>query len=286
MIRFLLSFIVVLFLDVLFLPTSLTGQSLHHRNQDLPCINKNYNIAAHIAVDSINRLPLYTTQDLDTIVAELNRIFSPICVSFSICEYNVLENDYSLGRAYEQPISIDLQLEELKNRFSLRRRINIFFLDFINNEGCGRSTFESILTTKDANIYTERFCADKIVPQIAHHLGHTFGLLNTYDPLTIELVDGSNCSTTGDLLCDTPADPFGQTFVTPEDQILIQQGLLRAGFVDLNCEFIYDIKDPNGEYYQPDVGNIMSAYPCKCGFTQDQYRLMVETILKSNIRHF
>ena len=105
-------------------------------------------------------------------------------------------------------------------------------------------------------------------------------------PATIELVDGSNCATAGDLLCDTPADPFGQTNATPEELALIAQGLLVSAFYGPSCEFIYEIKDPNGEYYQPDMGNIMSAYPCKCGFTQDQYRLMVETILSSNIGHF
>jgi len=138
----------------------------------------------------------------------------------------------------------------------------------------------------DANIFVERNCGDDLAAQVAHHMGHTFGLRNTYDQSTIELVDGSNCSTTGDLLCDTPADPFGQTYSTPQEQLLIEQGLLDTTFFSPDCEFVYEIKDPNGQYYQPDMGNIMSIYPCKCGFTQDQYRLMVETILESKIRHF
>lgn len=267
-------------------PLTLSAQPLHHTNQDLPCINKNYNLLAHVAVDSADRAPLYTMVDLDTMVMKLNEFFSPICVSFSLCEYNILENDYSLGRVVNQPLTVDEQLLELKNRFTLRRRINVFFLDYINDENCGTSTFEGILTELDANIFTERTCADELAGQVAHHLGHTFGLSNTYDPLTIELVDGTNCLTTGDLLCDTPADPYGQSNVTPAEQELIDQGLLVAAFYGASCEFVYEVKDPNGQYYQPDMGNIMSAYPCKCGFTQDQYRLMAETILKSKIRHF
>jgi len=86
-------------------------------------------------------------------------------------------------------------------------------------------------------------------------------------------------------LCDTPADPLGQTFISAADQLLVDQMMLDTTFIR-GCEFVYEIKDPNGEYYQPDMGNIMSNYPCKCGFTQDQYRLMVETILKSDIKHF
>ena len=260
---------------------------LHHANQDLPCINKNYNLLAHVAVDSTNREPLYAIEELDTMIMKLNEFFSPICVSFSLCEFNVLENDYSLGRVVPQPITKEQQLLELKTRFSLRRRINIFFLDYISNENCGSSTFKGILTENDANIYLERACVDNLAEQLAHHLGHTFGLLNTYDPLTIELVDGSNCNTTGDFLCDTPADPFGQPIsnATPAELDLIAQNLIDTSFFNA-CEFVYEIKDPNGQYYQPDMGNIMSGYPCKCGFTQGQFRLMVETILTSTIKHF
>lgn len=289
MIRNTFLFAAILFLLGVFLPASVNAQ-LHHHNQDLPCVNKNYNIVAHVAVDSAGRAPLYSEMELDTVMSVLNEVFSPICVSFSLCEYNVLEDDYALGRVRGEPISKEQQLAELKSRFTQRRRINIFFLDFVFNELCGTSTFEGILTLNDANIFTERLCIGNgagIAMEVAHHLGHTFGLRNTYDPGSIELVDGSNCATTGDLLCDTPADPFGQVDRTPEEQILINDGELQDAFINTNtCEFLYEIKDPNGEYYNPDVGNIMTAYPCKCGFTQDQFRKMVETILRSNIEHF
>lgn len=268
----------------LLLPSTLSAQ-LHHANRDLPCVNKNYNLLVHVAVDSTLRRPLYTEAQLNRMIETLNEFFEPICVSFSMCEYNILEDDYSLGRIDLHPISQADQLEELKTRFSLRRRINIFFLDYILGSACGTSTFQSILTERDANIYVERSCNEALAGQVAHHLGHTFGLRNTFDPGTVELVDGSNCETTGDLLCDTPADPFGQP-LTPAQEADAEAGRLQAAFINGSCEFVYGVRDPNGEWYQPDVGNIMSAYPCKCGFTQQQFRLMVETILSSEIRHF
>ncbi len=267
-------------------PISVIAQPLHHTNNDLPCVNKNYNLAAHVAVDSAGRLPLYTIPELDTMISRLNEFFSPICVSFSLCEYNILENDYSLGIIKNAPISEREQLQELKTRFNLRRRINVFFLDSISRRDCGTSTFEGILTRDDASIFTELNCIDNIEGQVAHHLGHIFGLRNTFGGIGSELVDGSNCATTADRICDTPADPFGQYNPTPEEQALINIGELENRYYGVSCEFIYEVKDANGEYYQPDMGNIMSAYPCKCGFTQDQYRLMVETILRSDIRHF
>ena len=46
---------------------------------------------------------------------------------------------------------------------------------------------------------------------IIHEFGHYFSLFHTHGPtnsaITTELVDGSNCTTSGDELCDTPADP-------------------------------------------------------------------------------
>lgn len=286
MIKTLFTHTMLMLLLMLCIISTGISQPLHHTNSDLPCINKNYNIAAHVAVDSANRQPLYTLPEIDTIMEKLNVFFSPICVSFSSCDYNVMEDDYSLGIVKNQPLTEEQQLLELKTRFGLRRRINIFFLDSMTVSFCGSSTFEGILTVNDANIYVENQCADDIAGQIAHHLGHTFGLMNTYDPFSIEFVDGSNCATTADRICDTPADPFLQTSMTAEERALIAAGELEGRFIGGTCEFIYEVKDPNGEYYQPDMGNIMSAYPCKCGFTQDQFRLMSETILRSDIRHF
>jgi len=277
-------FYLFIFSLLLLLISSITlGAQMH--DKDLPCVDKNYNLRIMVAVDSTNREPLYSEAQLDNMINRLNQIFDDICVSFSICEIIVMENDYSLGRITGRPIATSQQLEELKTRFSLRRRINIFMLDFIYDEFCGASTFQGILTTNDANIYTERQCGETLTSQVAHHLGHTFGLRDTFDPGSIELVDGSNCATAGDRICDTPADPLGQSNATAEELELIQAGELEDRFIE-GCEFIYEIKDPNGEYYQPDVANFMSGYPCKCRFSPDQFRLMVENIRRSDINHF
>jgi len=51
---------------------------------------------------------------------------------------------------------------------------------------------------------------------LTHELGHAFGLFHTFqtwascDPCQ-ERVDGSNADICGDLVCDTPADPYGAT---------------------------------------------------------------------------
>lgn len=106
---------------------------------------------------------------------------------------------------------------------------------------------------------------------VAHELGHTFSLLHTFgDAPTSELVTrgpGANCSTNGDLLCDTPADPYG-----------------KAGTYLVNtvggCPQ-YDptstARDAAGMAYSPSITNIMSYYkPCTHDFTPDQYSRMQE----------
>lgn len=101
---------------------------------------------------------------------------------------------------------------------------------------------------------------------LSHELGHNFSLYHTFqgntDTNTPELVTrgaGANCTTAGDLLCDTPADPFGRTGATTS--------------VINGCEvYTGTITDPNGERYTPQMGNIMSYYDgCNPLFTAGQF---------------
>lgn len=97
----------------------------------------------------------------------------------------------------------------------------------------------------------------------SHELGHYFGLhhpLGNPSITGLELVDGSNCETTGDFCCDTPAEYVGMCCaVLPE------------------CEYnpLFGIvTDINGDTLNPDVTNIMSNMQfninCRDVFTTDQ----------------
>jgi hypothetical protein len=96
---------------------------------------------------------------------------------------------------------------------------------------------------------------------LAHEIGHYMGLMHTHGGSSDELVDGSNCSTEGDLICDTPADP----------------GL--SGLVDTACMYTGTALDANSQPYQPDVTNIMSysRKVCRTSFSPMQYAMINAT---------
>lgn len=94
---------------------------------------------------------------------------------------------------------------------------------------------------------------------LSHELGHYFGLFHTHGGSAFELVDGSNCATEGDLICDTPADPT-----------------LSNTVVDVMCNYTGTALDMNGMPYAPDPTNIMSysRKVCRNYFSPEQYLVM------------
>lgn len=108
-----------------------------------------------------------------------------------------------------------------------------------------------------------------------HELGHYFNLLHTFqyssagDISKRELVtrldvetEGrlpANCSSTGDFICDTPADPYD-----------------RVGLDGItNCVYTSDVVDANGDLYTPLVRNIMDYYWCSgMTFTPGQHTMI------------
>ncbi|MBK9047683.1 MAG: hypothetical protein IPL74_13565 [Bacteroidetes bacterium] len=77
---------------------------------------------------------------------------------------------------------------------------------------------------------------------LAHELGHYLGLYHTHETSNgVEYVNGSNCGTAGDLLCDTPADP----------------NLFSCS--NSSCQYTCPtLTDPLGQFYSPLMDNIMS----------------------------
>lgn len=133
--------------------------------------------------------------------------------------------------------------------------INVYFANTASVNGtvvCGYSQFPP----SDDYAVIGSACATN-GSTLAHELGHYFGLFHTHGDISQgELVDGSNCSSDGDLICDTPADP-----------------VLNSGNVNTSCVYTGTAVDANFMAYTPDVTNIMSysRKVCRNSFSAEQY---------------
>lgn len=258
------------FLLCLSIATQAQFQLLTHQEK-LTCLNKKFSIVAHVVLDGDGAMNI-TEEIIQNNVDSLNTYFEPICVDFEICEFRTIPNfQYDTLTAEEE-------WKQLQIENHLNHRINIFFVnDFDSNlsSACGFASLGGIGMVENGGIVLKKVdCLERPFTML-HEMGHYFGLLHTFEGSGEELVNGDNCETTGDLICDTPADPY------VEDEPL-------GSYVDVgeDCRFISQKIDANGEYYRPDVGNIMSYYPseCTCGFTLGQYQRMVQTCQASNGR--
>ncbi len=113
---------------------------------------------------------------------------------------------------------------------------------------------------------------------LAHEIGHNLHLYHTHGDENIPLanIDGSNCKTTGDCICDTPPEPYGC-------------GLLQHISMP-GCNVINTVEGSECDYtgYMPDVHNIMSySHPdCLRYFTKEQGQRMRNIIQRGIVENW
>ena len=111
--------------------------------------------------------------------------------------------------------------------------------------------------------------------RIAHEMGHYFGLFHTYETAFGEELAGNmpvlDCEVTGDLICDTEADPYDPINLLPFDS--------------MGCNLATSLMDANGEWYVPPTNNLMNDYPetCRCIFTTEQFNWMASVYLEERL---
>jgi len=206
-------------------------------------------VRAHIIMN-INGTAGVNVNNLRNSISLANSFFRYAGIQFYIDSIDYV-NDYNYSI-----IKYDNLRKELLNRYSINSRINIFLADslqFGNNKCYGFTYFPNV---PDSNII---YLDKKYITgySLTTMLGHFMGLLSTHETFGgRELASEKNCSSAGDYICDTYADP----------------GLLNM-VID-SCRYIGSMRDDNGRYYVPTVANIMSESPdkCKCILTPLQYR--------------
>ncbi len=264
---------ITLFLSLILGQFQLSAQDLLTTQAPLPCLDKQFTIVAHIVRDSFGMANIEEDRILEGIDT-LNTLFEPICASFEICEFNYIDNFQ-----YDTLESDRDEWGEMITKFNRQRRINMYFVAVQeNNPLCGFASLNGIaMDSRDVGILIIKECATPTGTTIPHEMGHFFNLLHTFEgaegsqpPINPELVSGTNCDSAGDLVCDTPADPY-----IPGEPV--------SDYIDvtMGCRFINRKRDSNGDFFVPDVGNVMSYYPggCSCGFTHGQYVRMANAYL-------
>ncbi|WP_400078991.1 T9SS type A sorting domain-containing protein [Winogradskyella sp. R77965] len=200
-------------------------------------------IKAHIIRQSNGDGGLPLT-DLEDAITELNSVFEVVGLSFFLCEgINYIDSD-----AFYDFQSVEEN--SLTNANSLNGVLNIYFTGSASSNGtpvCGYAYFPGGPET----IMMVNSCTGSGFGTLPHEMGHFLALSHTHgnsnvDGSSQELVNGSNCESTGDFICDTPADPLLQ------------------GKVSGACIYFGNDQDVNGDFYVPDPLNIMSYSRNQC----------------------
>lgn len=260
------------FFLVTFMFLGLFTSVIAQKKTKLPCVDKQFSVVAHVVRDSLGVANISVNQ-INSLVNSINPIFDSICVSFKVCQVKYINNFmYDTLNKWA----------ELKNQFHVDNRINIYFVSKIEIPAgaAGFAGLGAICNTDDDGIVLVKNATPLV---LAHEMGHYFGLKHTFenslnqDVLKREFVDGTNALVEGDMILDTPADPYD-----PSMKADMYTKFLSSN-VATPCKFIGKMQDVKGLYYDPLVGNTMSYYPeqCNCGFTHEQYLKMAKTFLSN-----
>ncbi|PSJ78144.1 hypothetical protein C7N43_04810, partial [Sphingobacteriales bacterium UPWRP_1] len=167
----------------------------------------------------------------------------------------------------------------LCSNYDVSGAINIYFVNRIFEDNAIAYTSYTPIDGADRIIVaTHQPSGDLVLYpnlNLAHEMAHFFGVYHTNGPglpgSTDELVNGSNCATAGDKVCDTPADPADIAFMITNSTAE-------------NCQypnpFMAYCCDANGDTYTPLDNNIMFPNYCIYGsfnaFTDEQYSRILQ----------
>jgi hypothetical protein len=193
--------------------------------------------------------------DVYTELGELENDFAPHSICFALAGTDEINNSY-----YTTNFN-STKGEQLALVNPHSQAIDIYILpDYTGHPGSSYS-IPNIYLTMGAQKFGDH--------TMSHEMGHCLGLYHCHETVFgSELVDGSNCSTAGDKICDTPAEPNLSGLV---DASCTYQG---AGLVDANL-------DP----YTPNTHNIMSytVHSCRDHFTSGQQTRMYANLFVGGV---
>lgn len=181
--------------------------------------------------------------------------------------FHIHDISYIDDSDYYFNIDTKAEIDAMLGESPVANTVNVYCTPNLSDEKgglCGRGSFT---TSSPQGIALNNGCVgvsdnDSSFP---HELGHYFDLLHTHETANgAELVDGSNCTTAGDGLCDTPADPT----------------LDEGTNINSSCVYNGTETDANGDSYSPDTHALMSYAPklCRDTFSAQSQAKIVNTL--------
>lgn len=201
----------------------------------------------------------YPNQEVYRVLCELNDDFTDTGIQF----YSAGDFDYIIKGGYYSQFQVSVGLDMIANH-NFPNVINVYIVGKAAGL-CGYFSpfYDGIVVIKS--------CIEPGDNTLAHEVGHYFSLPHPFlgwengqtpPEHQQELVDGSNCATTGDFFCDTRADYASNRW---------------------NCPYAGKPKyDPNGDLMDPDETLFMSySYDhCSNRFSAEQAEAMVANIFQ------
>ncbi len=210
---------------------------------------------------------------LDTGIDDLNAAAGDSNIRY----YQLGETDYIDDSNFYTGIDTYDEIDSLRTINNVPNTLNIYSTANLNNGNydlCGISTF-TWYESQGIVMANTCFATSDNHTTLPHEVGHYFDLFHTHqgssdndgdgiiNGANAEFVDGTECDTRGDGLCDTPADPT------------------LSNFVSGNCNYFGSYLDGHLEPYDPDTHNLMSysVKHCRDVVSSEQLDKMVYTYL-------
>jgi hypothetical protein len=216
-----------------------------------------------------------TVNELNQLLNDLNSEFLRINIQFYF-----LNNQYSyLNDSQNYVFDINNQ-NTFCNQYDIGNAVNLYFFgSFTNSNIKGIANFPKYIFYNSSDqtnriLMSTSGTIDSISSTLIHEFGHYFGLFHTHETINgQEYPSGSNCSYSGDLLCDTPADPFSVISDLPDPSVCVIYNRF-FGYYYWGCSYYL-----LGYEYNPPINNYMSYYnKSRNSFTNGQLNRMTSAL--------
>ncbi|MGB3149101.1 MAG: M43 family zinc metalloprotease [Maribacter sp.] len=234
-------------------------------------------VTHHISRTDNGTNPAVDTDRITKIMGDINQNFEASGIEFFTKEIKFLDNSDWNQQFVKQDDFIE---NRVLREFEDDQALNIFYFFEIGNRRNGVITgtlgATALFPDEGNNLkLSASATAFENTATPTHELGHYLGLYHTDDDFrdangNVELVNGSNCETAGDKICDTPASP----------------DLNDSNIAEPSCDYVGTETDANGDRYNPDTLNFMTQWAgtdtngnlCRRRFSDGQTAKMVSVL--------